>query len=141
MSSVFSLIIDGELPGRFVWKDERCVAFLTINPFTPGHTLVVPREEVDQWTDADPELWSHVSSVAHAIGRAIKDAFSNARVGVVIAGYEVPHTHIHVFGADSMAQFDFANADPNPDPAELDAAAAAIRTALRAMGYDKSVSE
>lgn len=141
MPSVFTLIINGELPGRFVWKDERCVAFLTINPLTPGHTLVVPRDEVDQWTDTDPALWSHLSGVAHTIGRAIKEAFGNSRVGVVVAGYEVPHTHVHVFGADTMGQFDFAAADPSPDPSELDDAAANIRAALHALGHTEFVSE
>lgn len=141
MSTVFTMIIDGELPGRFVWKDDHCVAFLTINPLSPGHTLVVPRQEIDEWTDTDPALWSHLSGVAHTLGQAIKTAFGNVRVGIVVAGYEVPHTHIHVFGADTMAQFDFAAADQDPDPAELDAAAADIRAALRAMGYDAAVAE
>lgn len=141
MASVFTLIIDGELPGRFIWKDDHCVAFLTINPLTPGHTLVVPREEIDEWTDVDPGLWAHLSGVAHIIGGAIREAFDNARIGVVIAGFEVPHAHIHVFGADTMAQFDFANADPSPDPAELDQAAANIRAALHARGHTDHVAE
>lgn len=135
MSSVFTMIMNGDLPGRFVWQDDRCTAFLTINPLTPGHTLVVPRDEIDQWTDVDPALWAHVAGVAHTLGNAIKAAFGNSRAGVVIAGYEVPHAHVHVFGADNMAQFDFAAADPSPDPAALDAAAANIRAELTAMGY------
>lgn len=128
------MIINGDLPGRFVWKDDHCAAFLTINPLTPGHTLVVPRAEVDEWTDLAPELWGHLVSVAHTIGRAIKEEFDYSRVGVVIAGFEVPHAHVHVFGADTMAQFDFGRADPNPDPAELDGAATKIRAALEAGG-------
>lgn len=124
------MIINGDLPGRFVWEDKDCVGFLTINPLTPGHTLVVPRAEIDEWTDLDPELWSHLSGVAHTIGEAIKEAFDYARVGVVIAGFEVAHAHIHVFGADTMSQFDFSRADPDPDPADLDAAAARIKAAL-----------
>ncbi len=135
MGSVFTMIINGDLPGRFVWKDEHCAAFLTINPLTPGHTLVVPRTEIDEWTDLDPELWAHVTDVAHKIGLAIKEALGNARVGMVIAGFEVPHAHVHVFGADRMSQFDFARADPDPDPEALDEAAAKIRAALRAAGH------
>ncbi len=130
------MIINGDLPGRFVWKDDHCVAFLTINPLTPGHTLVVPRAEVDEWTDLAPELWGHLVNVAHIIGRAIKEGFDYSRVGVVIAGFEVPHAHVHVFGADTMAQFDFGRADPNPDPAELDGAATTIRAALEAGGAE-----
>lgn len=130
MASVFTLIINGELPGRFVWEDEHCVAFLTINPLTPGHTLVVPRAEIDEWTDVDADLWAHLSAVAHKVGQAVKEAFGNTRVGLVVAGYEVAHCHLHVFGADSMDQFDFAKVDPDPDPAELDDAAVRIRAAL-----------
>ena len=92
--------------------------------------MVVPLEEVDEWTDLDPALWSHLTDVAHKIGQAIKEAFGNSRVGVVIAGYEVPHAHIHVFGADTMSQFDFSKADPSPDPADLDEAAEKVRTAV-----------
>lgn len=140
MASVFTMIMSGDLPGRFVWNDARCAAFLTINPLTPGHTLVVPHEEVDEWTDIDPELWTHISGVAQTIGRAIKAAFGNSRVGVVVAGFEVPHAHVHVFGADHMGHFDFANADPSPDPADLDEAAADIRAALRALGHGDEVA-
>ena len=132
------MIIDGELPGRFVWRDERCVALLTINPLSPGHTLVVPRDEIDEWTSLDPDLWSHLSGVAHTIGRAIKQAFDYSRVGVVIAGFEVAHAHVHVFGADTMAQFDFGLVDPDPDPDALDAAAATITAALQARGIESS---
>lgn len=135
MSSVFTLIINGDLPGRFVWKDDHCVAFLTINPLTPGHTLVVPRSEIDEWTDVDPELWAHLSSVAHKVGQAIKNSFGNSRVGVVVAGYEVAHCHVHVFGADRMDQFDFGQIDLSPDPADLDDAANKIRAALRDRGH------
>ena len=135
MASVFTLIINGDLPGRFVWKDEHCVALLTINPLTPGHTLVVPRSEVDEWTDMEPELWVHLSAVAHKVGQAIKEAFGNSRVGVVVAGYEVPHCHVHVFGADRMDQFDFGQIDLDPDPADLDDAADRIRAALRGHGH------
>ncbi len=70
MPSVFSLIIAGEIPGEFVWKDDRCVAFLSINPLAPGHTLVVPREEVDHWIDLDPALTAHIMGVAQVIGQA-----------------------------------------------------------------------
>jgi len=128
------MIINGDIPGRFVWEDEQCVAFLTINPLTPGHTLVVPREETDEWTDLEPELWNHLSGVAQTIGQAISEGFDYTRVGVVIAGFEVAHAHIHVFGADTMSEFDFARVDPNPDPDDLDAAAATIRATLQARG-------
>lgn len=133
MTTVFSRIIAGEIPGTFVWRDEHCVAFMSINPMAHGHTLVVPIEEVDHWVDADPALMAHLFEVTRVIGVAHERAFGCPRVGVIIAGYEVPHTHIHVIPTTSMAQLSFANAASSVDPAELDQAAQAIREELRAM--------
>src|SRR6266536_5093 len=96
MASIFTQIIEGALPARFVWKDERCVAFLTIHPLRPGHTLVVPRAEVDHWLDLPSETVGHLMSVAQKLGRAIDRAFRPAKVGLMIAGLEVPHTHLHL---------------------------------------------
>lgn len=135
MSTLFSRIIKGEIPGRFVWRDERCVAFLTIAPLRPGHTLVVPRSEVDEWTNVDDDLLTHLVAVAKHIGAAQKAAFDAPRAGLIIAGFEVPHLHVHVFPAWSVNDFDFGNAEPNPDPAELDAAADTLRQALRETGH------
>ncbi len=121
MPTIFSRIINGELPGRIVWSDERAAAFLTIAPLTAGHTLVVPRAEVDEWTDLEPELATHVLTVAHTIGRALKRVFDAPRVGLIIAGFEVPHAHVHVFPASGMADFDFSRADDSVPAEELDA--------------------
>lgn len=134
MSTVFTRIIDGELPGTFVWRDEVCVAFLSINPMAPGHTLVVPIEELDHWVDGDPDLIAHLFRVAHVIGMAQKQAFHCERVGVILAGYEVPHTHVHVIPTWSMSQLSFANAAASVSREDLDRAADAIRGALRAAG-------
>lgn len=130
MPTVFTRIIDGELPGRFVWRDEQCVAFLSINPIRHGHALVVPRAEVDQWTELEPGLAAHLTTVAQLIGRAQQEAFNPRRVGLIIAGFEVPHTHLHVIPTHHMGQFNFANAAASVDRAEMDAAAAAITAAL-----------
>ena len=83
MATVFTKIIDGELPGRFVWSDDRVVGFLSINPLGPGHTLVVPRVEVDQWVDADAELLAHVTAVAHAHRKPRRGATLNVAVIVL----------------------------------------------------------
>ncbi len=139
MPTLFSRIIEGEIPGRFVWRDERFVAFLTIAPLRPGHVLVVPRNEVDEWTDADDDLVAHLMVVAKQIGAAQKIAFDAPRAGLVIAGFEVPHLHVHVFPSWGIDDFDFDKADHDPDPTELDAAADALRTALRAAGHDQRV--
>lgn len=139
MSSVFSRIIAGEIPGRFIWSDEACAAFLTIEPLAPGHTLVVPRSPVDHWIDLDRELASHVFDVARLVGDAIRYAFSPTRVGLMIQGFEVPHTHIHVWPAASPADFDLATADHSPTPESLDAAGAKLRAALTDLGYGEFV--
>ena len=135
MTTVFTRIVDGELPARFVWSDDRAVAFLSANPLGPGHTLVVPRDEVDQWVDASPALLSHVSTVAHAVGTAIRTVFAPPRVGLLVAGFEVPHLHVHVFPAASMAAFDFATAARSIDAAEQDRYVESLRDALRAAGH------
>ena len=130
MASVFTMIIKGDLPGRFVYSDDDVVAFLTIEPMTPGHTLVVPREEVDKWQDLDPALFHKVMDVAQLIGKAVCAAFDAARAGVIIAGLEVPHLHVHVFPARDLSDFGFAGVDRNPSPQSLDEAAEKIKAAL-----------
>ena len=137
MPTVFTQIIDGNLPGTFVWRDDHAVAFLSINPLNTGHVLVVPRAEVDHWLDLSPDLARHLMSVSHAIGKAQQRAFKPARVGMVIAGFEVPHCHVHVVPVDGMHQLDFATAAASFDPDELERAAQAIRTALRDLEFDE----
>lgn len=139
MATVFSKIISGEFPGRFVWRDDRCAAFLSINPLSPGHALVVPVAEVDHWLDVDPELNVHLMRVAQIVGQAQERAFSPARVGLVIAGFEVPHVHLHVIPMSSMAQLDFANAALDPDPAAMDRARDATVAALVELGHSPGV--
>lgn len=141
MTSVFTRIIAGELPARFVWQDEQCVAFLSAGPLAQGHTLVVPREEVDQWVDADPGLLAHLMQVAQRIGRAQVDAFGAQRAGLMVAGYEIPHLHVHVWPSTSLADFDLARVDNAPDPADLDDAAARLRAALRDLGHGEVVPQ
>jgi len=135
LASIFTRIIDGELPGRFVWRDPRAVAFLTIEPLKPGHTLVVPRQEVDHWLDLEPELAAHLMRVSQSVGRAIQRAFQPAKVGMVILGLEVPHVHVHVSPLYGMRDLDFARADRKPDANIMDDAAEKLRSALRELGY------
>ncbi|MCT2339668.1 HIT family protein [Corynebacterium sp. p3-SID1056] len=132
MSTVFTKIINGEIPGRFVYKDEDVAAFLTIEPIAYGHTLVVPVKEVDKWTDIEPELWAKMNAVAQRIGNAIVSEFDCERAGYLIAGFEVPHAHIHVFPANDMSGYNLASvmrADET-DPAKMDAAAETLRNAI-----------
>lgn len=139
MPTIFTRIIEGELPGRFVWRDPDVAAFLTIEPMAPGHTLVVPRAEIDHWIDMPPELNAKVFETARIIGQAIQRAFQPRRVGVLIAGEEVPHAHVHVVGFEHVGQLSFAAIDRNATPESLDAAADAIRNELRAFGRSEIV--
>ena len=136
MASIFTRIIDGEIPGRFLWKDDVCVSFLDVRPLARGHALVIPREEVDQWTDLPVEAAAHLMSVSHVIGNAQKALLSPARIGLLIAGFEVPHVHVHVVPMDSMSNLDFSTADPSPDAADLDALRIEIVQSLRFAGHE-----
>lgn len=135
MPSLFTQIIQGNLPGRFVWKDDRAVGFLTIEPLTPGHTLVVPVVETDHWLDLPSDLITHLVLVSQKVGQGIQDAFGANRIGLVIAGFEVPHVHIHVFGADEMGEFDFSRANSDVSGDALDESAEKVRQALVKAGH------
>jgi len=132
MSSIFSKIIRGEIPGRFVYRDDDIVAFLTIEPLAYGHTLVVPVQEVDRWTDLPPEVWAKLNVVAQRVGQAIIKVFDAPRAGYIIAGFDVPHTHIHVFPTSKMSDYDFSKVIGmnDTDPAKMDAAASALHAEL-----------
>ena len=134
MSTVFSKIIAGDIPGRIVYQDDTVAAFLTIEPVAYGHTLVVPVEEIDKWTDIPAELWSHMNEVAQNIGAVIVEKFNAERAGYLIAGFEVPHAHIHVFPANDMSGYTLSTAmrHDETDAEKMDAAADTIREALRA---------
>ncbi|MDQ1462805.1 MAG: hypothetical protein QOI08_4289 [Actinomycetota bacterium] len=134
MPSIFSRIIAGELPGKFVWKDDRAVAFMSIAPMMPGHTLVVPRAEIDHWIDLEPALGAHLFAVAQQIGRAQDLEWKPRRIGMLIVGEEVPHTHLHVVPINSPEELTFAHADPSPDFDALDDAAIRLRARLRELG-------
>ncbi len=130
MATIFTRIFDGDIPGTFVWQDDRCGAFMSINPLRHGHVLVAPRDEIDDWLDAPPELREHLFDVAHSIGVAQQRAFAPARVGLMIVGLEVAHLHLHVVPIDGVNDLDFANAATSVDRDELESAAAEIRAHL-----------
>jgi histidine triad (HIT) family protein len=134
MPSLFTKIIEGEIPGTFVWRDDLCVAFMTIAPLRPGHTLVVPIEEIDHWIDLPDELRNHLFAVSGMIATAIQDAFQPTRVGLMIAGLEVPHAHIHLVPIDGLHDLDFANADESASRDDIEEAADMIRAALGTRG-------
>ena len=129
MASVFTLIIEGKIPGNFVYQDDTAVAILTIQPIREGHVLVIPRVEVDQWSDLPEEIAAHLTKVSHKIANAMKTIFPCKRIGLMIAGLEVPHTHVHLVPMDSMEDLSFAFAK-NADSEALKKTAEKIRAAL-----------
>ena len=135
MATLFTKIIDGDLPGQFVWKDELCVGFLSIAPLKPGHTLVVPRAEVEHWIDLDPDLVGHIFRVTQSIGKAIQQEYDPVKVGTIVLGLEVPHVHVHVVPVWNPTDLDFHNADSSTPPESLAQEAVRIRAALRALDF------
>jgi histidine triad (HIT) family protein len=136
MATVFSRIIDGDLPGTFVWRDDDSVAFLSINPVQPGHLLVVPRAEVDHWIDLETPLACHLMAVAQTLARAVQRVYEPLKVGLLIAGLEVPHTHLHVIPimhGEADLHLDRASV---ASPEVLEAEAERIRAALRDLAAD-----
>ncbi|SDN91649.1 Diadenosine tetraphosphate (Ap4A) hydrolase [Actinomyces ruminicola] len=137
--SVFTKIIGGELPGRFVWADDTCVAFATIAPHTDGHVLVVPREPIVSYVDAPDELVAHLAVVAKRIGRTQTRVFDAARAAVMVVGYEIDHLHLHVLPIRSEADVAPAAARHDVTDAELDAAMERLRVGLREDGWGGNV--
>ena len=136
--SIFTRIIRGDLPGRFVWRESDVVAFLTIAPIRPGHVLVVPVEQTDRWTDLTPSVWARTTEVAQQIGRVLDVEFPGTRVGLIVAGLEVPHCHVHLIPIRSESDLDFGQADAGVGADELDGIATRIRGALRAAGHPEA---
>jgi histidine triad (HIT) family protein len=133
MPSVFTRILQRELPGRFVYEDDDCAAFLTIAPVTPGHTLVVTRREVDDWLELRPDERNALWAACATVGKAIDQVFHPGKVAAMLIGLEVPHVHVHLVPINSESQLDFSKADPNTDPAAMDEVAAAISAAVAAV--------
>jgi histidine triad (HIT) family protein len=133
MTTIFSRVIAGELPGHFVHRDDTVVAFLSIGPITTGHTLVVPVAEVDHWLDLDDDTVSHLTVVAKRVGRAQVAAFGAERVALIIAGLEVPHTHLHVLPIHTESDIDFKKARTDVPAEELAEVAAALEAAIAAL--------
>ncbi len=130
MPSKFTRILNGELPGRLVYEDDLCVALLSGTPIRPGHTLVVPREEIEHWVDLPPALMTHLMQVAQRVGAAIQRCFPCKKIGLISAGIVVPHVHLHLTPIDDLSDMDLARQDKNASDADLDAAAAMLKAAL-----------
>ena len=135
MSSVFTKIINGSLPGHFLWRDNTCVSILSINPISQGHALIVPEMEIDHWLDLPPEVNKHLIEIGQIIGQAQMDVYKPLRIGMVIAGLEVPHTHLHIIPMDGMQDLDFSNASMSADNNELSDNATQLKNAIKSRGH------
>jgi len=129
MPSLFTRIIQGEIPCHKVGEDELYLAFLDINPLRMGHTLVVPKLEVDRFFDLPADVLSGIMPFAQEVAARIRKVVPCDRVGVAVIGLEVPHAHVHLIPIDRMADMDFARPKLSVSPEDLAALAERIRNA------------
>lgn len=137
MASIFTQIINKQIPGHFVWEDDLCIAIMTIMPIREGHCMVIPKQEVDHWDDVPEDTARHLMSVCQKVAKAIKAVVPCRRIGLSIIGIEVPHTHIHLMPMDTTADMDFKNARETDQDA-LAATASRIREVLKEQGYSEA---
>ena len=130
MASIFSRIVAGEIPSGKVAEDERYYAFLDINPLAEGHTLVIPKKEVDYIFDLDAETYAGLWQFAGRVAKAVREAVPCKRVGVAVLGMEVPHAHIHLVPLQSEADLDFRKEKKQLSPERFAEIAAAIAAAF-----------
>ena len=107
MATIFSRIVNGEIPSYKIAEDDRFYAFLDINPLAEGHTLVIPKAEVNYIFDLDPDTLSGLTLFAQRVAKAIDKAMPCKRVGVAVLGLEVPHAHIHLVPLNKESDIDF----------------------------------
>jgi histidine triad (HIT) family protein len=127
MSSIFSKIINREIPAYIVAEDEHHIAFLDINPVAPGHTLVVPKQEVDYIFDLEDDALARLNVFAKKVAKGVRKAVPCKRVGVTVIGLEVPHTHVHLVPLNTMSDINFSKPKLNPPKSELEETAQKIK--------------
>ena len=137
MASIFTQIINKQIPGHFVWEDDLCIAIMTIMPIREGHCMVIPKQEVDHWDDVPEDTARHLMCVCQKVAKAVKAVVPCRRIGLSIIGIEVPHTHIHLMPMDTTADMDFKNARETDQDA-LAATASRIREVLKEQGYSEA---
>jgi histidine triad (HIT) family protein len=130
MPSIFTRIINREIPGYIVAEDDQFIAFLDINPLVPGHTLVVPKREVDFIFDLDDETLAGLNLFSKKVAHAIKKAVPCKRIGVAVIGLEVPHTHVHLIPMNSMGDINFTRTKLNPAKEDLEKTCNEIKEAF-----------
>ena len=131
MSTIFSKIIKGEIPAFKVAEDENFLAFLDINPLAQGHTLVIPKKEVDYIFDLEDPLYRDYWTFAKRVARAVKEVIPCEKIGVAVIGLEVAHAHIHLVPINSVYDLDFSRPKLKLDSQEYNRIASAISDAFR----------
>lgn len=119
MASIFSRIIDREIPAHIVAEDDQFLAFLDINPLAEGHTLVIPKHETDYFFDLEDEWLSGIMPFAKKVAKGIEKVVECERIGVSVIGLEVPHAHVHLIPINGIADMDFGKMKLSPTQDEL----------------------
>lgn len=130
MSSIFTKIINGDIPSFKVYEDEKFFAFLDINPLRPGHTLVIPKAEVDYIFDLEDDVITDLILCAKKVAQGLKIASNGTRIGMSVIGLEVPHTHIHLIPIHTVADMTFGGAHMKLSPSEMQGWADKIISAI-----------
>ena len=130
MASIFTKIVNREIPAHVVAEDDNYLAFLDINPLVIGHTLVIPKKEVDYIFDLDEDTLAGLHNFSKRVAKAIEKIVPCARIGVTVIGLEVPHAHVHLIPINGIADMNFANPKLNPSQEELKEIARKIKAAL-----------
>lgn len=115
MASVFTKIISGELPSYKIYEDDRIISILALDQVNLGHCLVISKDEINHWTEVPADTYAHLHQVSQKIGKAILKASGAPRVGQMVAGFEVPHYHLHLIPAWSIPDLDFKKAQRRSD--------------------------
>jgi histidine triad (HIT) family protein len=127
MPSIFTRIINREIPAQIITEDDLFIAFLDVMPLVMGHTLIVPKHEVDYIFDLDDQLLADMMVFAKKVAKALKQSIECKRIGVAVIGLEVPHTHIHLVPMNSMGDINFSRPKLSPSKEELETTANLIR--------------
>lgn len=130
MASIFSRIVSGEIPCHKIAEDENYLAFLDVNPLVEGHTLVIPKKEVDYLFDLDDELYTGLMAFAKKVSKSVEKAVPCKRIGVAVIGLEVPHAHVHLVPLNVMNDINFSRPKLSMSKEELEKTAAKIRAAF-----------
>lgn len=130
MASIFSKIIKGDIPSYKIWEDDRYYAFLDINPLAEGHTLLVPKREVDDMFDLEDDELMGLHLASKRIAKALRQAVPCRRIGTAVVGFEVPHAHLHIVPLNQISDLDFGKPKLDFTKEAFEATAAKIRSLL-----------